>query len=159
MSVGGRAPRISMGRTLVEANADVGGSGCRAATVRAGRRLPEQVEVGAYYAVSEALANAAKHAHASAVHVELHAHDEGVRLAIRDDGIGGADPARGSGLTGLGDRIEALGGTLQVTSPAGHGTTLLIEIPCFSLAPAARVPAKSRRSSTGSCTTPAASHE
>ena len=98
----------------------------------AGRRLPEQVEVGAYYAVSEALANAAKHAHASVVHVELHAHDAMVRVAIRDDGIGGADPARGSGLTGLGDRIEALGGTLHVTSPAGHGTTLLIEIPCLA---------------------------
>jgi signal transduction histidine kinase len=52
-----------------------------------------------------------------------------VRLAIRDDGIGGADPAQGSGLTGLRDRIEALGGTLEVTSPAGSGTTLLIEIP------------------------------
>jgi signal transduction histidine kinase len=97
--------------------------------LRAGRRLPEQVEVGAYYAVSEALANAAKHARASVVHVELYAHDGGVRLAIRDDGIGGADLAQGSGLVGLGDRIEALGGTLQVTSPVGHGTTLLIEIP------------------------------
>jgi signal transduction histidine kinase len=52
-----------------------------------------------------------------------------VRLAIRDDGIGGADPAKGSGLTGLRDRIEAVGGTFDVTSPAGGGTTLLIEIP------------------------------
>jgi signal transduction histidine kinase len=95
----------------------------------AGRRLPEQIEVAAYYAVSEALANAAKHAHASAVQVELDARDAMVRLAIRDDGIGGADPARGSGLVGLSDRIVALGGTLQVTSPADGGTTLLIEIP------------------------------
>jgi signal transduction histidine kinase len=79
--------------------------------------------------VSEALANAAKHARASAVHVELDTPDRGVRLAIRDDGIGGADPARGSGLTGLRDRIEAVGGTLEVTSPAGRGTTLLIQIP------------------------------
>jgi signal transduction histidine kinase len=94
-----------------------------------GRRLPEHVEVAAYYAVSEALANAAKHARASAVHVELDTPDAVVRLAIRDDGIGGADPAKGSGLTGLRDRIEALGGTLEVTSPAGNGTTLLIEIP------------------------------
>ena len=94
-----------------------------------GRRLPGQVEVAAYYAVSEALANAAKHAHASAVHVELDAPGEVLRLAIRDDGIGGADPAQGSGLTGLSDRIEAVGGTLDVTSPAGHGTTLLIKIP------------------------------
>ena len=80
--------------------------------LRAGRRLPGQVEVAAYYAVSEALANAAKHAHASAVHVELGTHDGILQLAIRDDGVGGA-----------------LGGTLEVTSPAGGGTKLLIEIP------------------------------
>jgi signal transduction histidine kinase len=97
--------------------------------LRTGRRLPDQVEVAAYYAVSEALANAAKHAHASAVHVELEAPDATLRLAIRDDRTGGADPARGSGLTGFRDRIEAAGGTLGVTSPAGGGTTLLIEIP------------------------------
>jgi signal transduction histidine kinase len=97
--------------------------------LRTGRRLPDQVEVAAYYAVSEALANVAKHAHASAVHVEVDAPDATLRLAIRDDGIGGADPAKGSGLTGLRDRIEAVGGTLDVTSPADGGTTLLIEIP------------------------------
>ena len=97
--------------------------------LRTGRRLPDQVEVTAYYAVSEALANAVKHAHASVVHVELDVPDATLRLAIRDDGIGGADPARGSGLTGLRDRIEAVGGTFDVTSPAGGGTTLLIEIP------------------------------
>lgn len=97
--------------------------------LRAGRRLPEQVEVAAYYAVSEALTNAAKHAHASAVHVELDTPGPILQLAIRDDGIGGADPAHGSGLVGLRDRIEALGGTLEVSSPAGSGTTLLIEIP------------------------------
>jgi signal transduction histidine kinase len=97
--------------------------------LRAWRLLPEPVEVAAYYAVSEALANAAKHARASVVHIELDTPDALVRLAIRDDGIGGADPARGSGLTGLRDRIEAVGGTLQVTSFTGSGTTLLIEIP------------------------------
>jgi signal transduction histidine kinase len=97
--------------------------------LRTRRRLPGQVEVAAYYAVSEALANAAKHAHASIVHIGLDTADAIVRLAIRDDGVGGADPARGSGLTGLRDRIEAVGGTLDVTSLAGHGTTLLIEIP------------------------------
>ncbi len=97
--------------------------------LRTGPRLPRPVEVAAYYAVSEALANAAKHAHASAVHVELDTPDTALRLAIRDDGIGGADPAKGSGLTGLRDRIEAVGGTLDVTSPAGGGTTLLIDIP------------------------------
>jgi signal transduction histidine kinase len=93
------------------------------------RRLPEPVEVAAYYVVSEALANAAKHAHASVVTVELDAHVAIVRLAIRDDGVGGADPGQGFGLLGLRDRIEALGGTLQVTSPAGGGTTLQVQIP------------------------------
>jgi signal transduction histidine kinase len=97
--------------------------------VRAERRLPEPVEVAAYYVVSEALTNTAKHAQASVVHVELDTHDAILCLAIRDDGIGGADPRRGSGLVGLSDRIEALDGTLQVTSPAGSGTTLLIEVP------------------------------
>ena len=97
--------------------------------LRTGRRLPGHVEVAAYYAVSEALANAAKHARASVVHVGLDTPDTVVRLAIRDDGIGGADPAGGSGLTGLRDRIEAVGGTFDVTSPADGGTTLLIEIP------------------------------
>jgi signal transduction histidine kinase len=97
--------------------------------LRTGLQLPGHLEVAAYYAISEALANAAKHAHASAVHVELDTPDASLRLAVRDDGIGGADPAKGSGLTGLRDRIEALGGRLDVTSPAGGGTTLLIEIP------------------------------
>jgi signal transduction histidine kinase len=93
------------------------------------RPLPGRVEVAAYYVVSEALTNAAKHAHASVVNVELDTRDAILQLAIRDDGIGGADPDQGSGLVGLSDRIEALGGTLQVSSPAGNGTTLLIEVP------------------------------
>jgi signal transduction histidine kinase len=93
------------------------------------RRLPEPVESAAYYVVSEALTNAAKHAHASVVNVELDTRDTILQLAIRDDGIGGADLSRGSGLVGLSDRIEALGGTLQVTSPVGTGTTLQIEVP------------------------------
>jgi signal transduction histidine kinase len=97
--------------------------------LHADRRLPEPVEVAMYYAVSEALTNAAKHAHASVVNVELATHDEILQLAVRDDGIGGADPGRGSGLLGLSDRIQALGGTLQITSPAGDGTMLLIEVP------------------------------
>jgi signal transduction histidine kinase len=96
--------------------------------LHAERRLPEPVEVATYYVVSEALTNAAKHAHASVVNVELDTHDAILRLAVRDDGIGGADLSQGSGLVGLRDRIEALGGRLQVTSPAGKGTTLLIEI-------------------------------
>jgi signal transduction histidine kinase len=97
--------------------------------LRAERRLPEPVEVAAYYVVSEALTNAAKHAHASVVHVELDAHDSILQLEIRDDGIGGADPEQGSGLLGLSDRLEALGGTLELSSPAGDGTTMLIELP------------------------------
>jgi signal transduction histidine kinase len=97
--------------------------------VHAERRLPEPTEVAAYYVVSEALTNTAKHAHASVVHVELDTRDAILRLAIRDDGIGGADRRLGSGLVGLSDRVEALGGTLQVTSPSGGGTTLLIEVP------------------------------
>jgi signal transduction histidine kinase len=100
--------------------------------LRSTRRLPEHIEVAAYYAVSEALSNAAKHAQASVVNVGLGGDDATVQLAIRDDGVGGADPARGSGLVGLRDRIEAVGGTLEVTSPARHGTTLLIEIPAGS---------------------------
>jgi signal transduction histidine kinase len=97
--------------------------------VRSLRRLPEPVEVAAYYVVSEALTNTAKHAHASAVHVELDTRSAGLSMAIGDDGMGGADPRRGSGLMGISDRIEALGGTFQVRSPAGRGTTLLIEVP------------------------------
>jgi signal transduction histidine kinase len=97
--------------------------------LRAARRLPPHIEVAAYYVISEALTNAAKHADASLVYVQLDAHDATMRLAIHDDGIGGADPAQGSGLVGLSDRIETLGGRFEVISLAGSGTTLLIEIP------------------------------
>jgi GAF domain-containing protein len=100
--------------------------------LHAERRLPEPLEVAAYYVASEALANAAKHAHATVVHVDLEAGETMVRLAIQDDGIGGADTGKGSGLVGLRDRIEALRGTLQVISPTGGGTTLRIEIPVES---------------------------
>jgi signal transduction histidine kinase len=97
------------------------------------RRLPKPIEVASYYVVSEGLANAAKHARASVVNVELDTQDTIMRLVIRDDGIGGADPRQGSGLLGLSDRIEALGGTLEVTSPVGKGTMLLIELPLEDL--------------------------
>jgi signal transduction histidine kinase len=97
--------------------------------VRTDRRLPEPVEVAAYYVVSEALTNAARHAGASAVHVDLQADDSIVQLAIHDDGVGGADPGRGSGLIGLRDRIEALGGKIELASPAGGGTSLFVRIP------------------------------
>ena len=97
--------------------------------LHAEQRLPEPVEVATYYAVSEALTNTAKHARASVARVELDVRDAVLRLAIRDDGIGGAQPGQGSGLLGLSDRIAALGGTVTVTSPDGKGTTLLLEIP------------------------------
>ena len=92
-------------------------------------RLPEQVEVAAYYVVSEALANAAKHAHASMAHVGVRADDGMLHLSVRDDGVGGATPGRGSGLVGLSDRVEALGGTITVHSPTRQGTTLLVDLP------------------------------
>jgi PAS domain S-box-containing protein len=97
--------------------------------VRADPRLPEPVAVAAYYVVSEALTNSAKHADASAVDVTVGAADGVLTLSIRDDGGGGADPARGSGLIGLADRVETLGGTIDVVSPAGQGTTLCITLP------------------------------
>jgi signal transduction histidine kinase len=92
-------------------------------------RLPERVEVTAYYVVSEALTNAAKHAGASLVRVEVDTEDGRLRLGIRDDGVGGADPARGSGLVGPQDRVEATSGTLRVESHPGEGTHLLVELP------------------------------
>jgi PAS domain S-box-containing protein len=97
--------------------------------VRAETRLPEPVEVATYYIVSEALTNTAKHAHASEVDVLVEAHGGVLGLSIRDDGCGGADPSRGSGLIGLTDRVDALGGTIEVASPSGVGTTLLITLP------------------------------
>jgi signal transduction histidine kinase len=92
-------------------------------------RLAERTEVTAYHVVSEVLKNAAKHADASIVHVDLIINDATVRLSIRDDGKGGADPHSGSGLLNITDRVEALGGSLQITSPVGGGTSLLAEIP------------------------------
>jgi signal transduction histidine kinase len=97
--------------------------------VRVDGRLPEAVEVGVYYVVSEMLANAEKHARASVVEVGVEATDGRLRVRVRDDGIGGADPVRGSGLLGLKDRIEALGGTFSVHSPVGGGTTVTCELP------------------------------
>jgi signal transduction histidine kinase len=90
--------------------------------------LPEPVEVAAYYAVAEALANAVKHAHASVVRVHARERTGRLHLLVRDDGVGGTDPARGSGLIGLTDRVQALGGTITVHSPIGGGTTLLIDL-------------------------------
>ena len=93
-------------------------------------RLHDRVEVAAYYVVAEALTNTARHAHAAGVKVSVKAADGHLDLMIQDDGAGGADPANGSGLTGLVDRVEAVGGHLWVNSPAGVGTSLAATIPC-----------------------------
>ena len=92
-------------------------------------RLPDHVEVAAYYTVSEALTNASKHANATRVWVSLRVDHDVLRLSIRDDGVGGADANRGSGLTGLRDRIEALGGRIKIESPSGSGTLIEVDIP------------------------------
>ena len=92
-------------------------------------RLPEPIEVATYYVASEALAKPAKHAHASMAHVEVQAHDGWLHLLVRDDGVGGATPKQGSGLIGLTDRVEALGGTISLASPPGHGTRLEVDLP------------------------------
>jgi PAS domain S-box-containing protein len=97
--------------------------------VRTRERLPEPVEVAAYYVVAEALTNAAKHANASFVRVEAEVIDGDLRVSVQDDGVGGANPARGSGLVGLADRVEALGGKLTLQSPPAGGTTLRIDLP------------------------------
>jgi PAS domain S-box-containing protein len=92
-------------------------------------RLPEPVEAGAYYLIAEALTNVSKYAHASVVRVRVEVRQARVVVEVSDDGIGGANPADGSGLRGLADRVEALGGSLDVVSPAGAGTSLRAEIP------------------------------
>ena len=99
-------------------------------TVRIASRLPEAVEVAAYYLVSEGLANVAKYASATAARIEVTRRDRDVVVEIADDGVGGADESRGSGLRGLADRVEALGGSLRVWSPPGAGTRLRAVIPC-----------------------------
>jgi signal transduction histidine kinase len=93
-------------------------------------RLPEEVEVAAYYLISESLANIGKYAQASAATVEIARGNGHIRVEVIDDGIGGADTEGGSGLRGLADRVEALGGRLRVWSPRGGGTRVRAEIPC-----------------------------
>ena len=95
-------------------------------------RLPDSVEVAAYFIVAEALTNAAKYSHASEVNVCAKIEDAHLDLSIRDDGIGGADSRKGSGLVGLKDRVEVLGGHMTITSPPGSGTSLYISIPVTS---------------------------
>jgi signal transduction histidine kinase len=109
--------------------------------VRIQGRLPEPAEVTAYYSVSEALTNAAKHAEASIVHVSADAGGGTLIVAVRDDGVGGADPSGGSGLLGLKDRAEAIGGRISLQSPHSGGTMLRVELPlgdCNSSAPGGR---------------------
>jgi signal transduction histidine kinase len=97
--------------------------------IQVGRRLPEPVETAAYYTVAEALTNAAKHASATTADVQVTVSNRNLHLCVRDNGRGGADFSRGSGLVGLKDRAEALGGHLDLHSPPGEGTTLDITLP------------------------------
>jgi signal transduction histidine kinase len=95
----------------------------------ASTQLPQRVAVVVYFVCAEALANVAKHAAAARVTVAITAGGGRLRVEVADDGVGGADPARGSGLRGLADRVETIGGTLRVESTPGHGTRLAAEIP------------------------------
>jgi PAS domain S-box-containing protein len=97
--------------------------------VSVSKRPSESTETAVYYVVSEALANVVKHAHASEISVALTTSDTGVRATIVDDGVGSAEASAGSGLVGLIDRVEALGGRFTLDSPPGHGTRISIEMP------------------------------
>ena len=97
--------------------------------IRTEAPMPDPVQAAGYYVVAEALTNAAKYASADEVRVILEEREDVLRVTVSDDGIGGADPARGSGITGLRDRVEALGGRLEIKSPPGEGTTLVADIP------------------------------
>jgi signal transduction histidine kinase len=99
-----------------------------------GPRLGEHVEAAGYYIASEAITNVAKHAQASVIGMRADSCDGALTLSISDDGIGGANPSRGSGLIGLKDRVEALGGTISVLSPPGHGTALHVQLPADPMA-------------------------
>ncbi len=95
-------------------------------------RVPPHVETAGYFVVAEALANAVKHAQARQLSVTLTRTDSMLRIEVHDDGVGGADLDRGSGLRGICDRIEALGGRLDLDSAPGRGTRVLAELPCPS---------------------------
>jgi GAF domain-containing protein len=97
--------------------------------VRLAARLPESIEVAAYYVVAEALTNVVRHAHASSVAIDVDGPDGGIQVSVADDGIGGANPARGSGLVGLRDRLDALGAKMTVSSPPGEGTAIVVDFP------------------------------
>jgi signal transduction histidine kinase len=121
LSQGGLAPAL---RTLARRSAVP-----VALDLKMDTRLPAPIEVAAYYVVSEALANAAKHAQASRIDISVTPRHGRLMLSIRDDGIGGADPSRGSGLVGLTDRVEALGGSISIESPPGTGTRVTAGLP------------------------------
>jgi signal transduction histidine kinase len=92
-------------------------------------RLSPALETTAYFVVAEALTNAVKHAHADSARVTAVVHRGALRLEVRDDGIGGADRTRGTGLVGLADRVAAAGGTIAVISAPGQGTTIAVDLP------------------------------
>ena len=94
------------------------------------RRLPDQIESAAYFMASEALTNAAKHSHGSEIRVVASYAAQTLTIEVADDGIGGATATGGTGMRGLADRVEALGGVFTMSSPPGRGTTLRAEIPC-----------------------------
>jgi signal transduction histidine kinase len=116
----GPALRSLADRSSVPVAIDLDGSG----------RFPAQIEAAAYYVVAESLTNVARYAQASSVAIRVARENGSAVIEISDDGVGGADPQRGSGLRGLIDRIEALGGSLMVNSPVGEGTTLSATLPC-----------------------------
>ncbi len=129
----GIAPPVLADRGLpaaVQALADRTGEAVSVSSDLAGR-LPPVLETAAYFVVAESLTNAAKHAPGAAVHVSLSELGSLLKVEVRDDGPGGADP-NGGGLTGLRQRVEALDGTLQVISPPGRGTTIRALLPCGS---------------------------
>jgi signal transduction histidine kinase len=95
-----------------------------------GERVPEAVELAAYFVVAESLTNVVKYAAASQATVRLQRDNGRVVVEVADDGVGGADPGRGTGLRGLEDRVAALGGDLEVDSSPGGGTTVVARIPC-----------------------------
>ncbi|WP_433324079.1 sensor histidine kinase [Spirillospora sp. CA-294931] len=97
-----------------------------------GRRAPAAIEAAAYFVVAEALTNVARHSGASRARVSVRRAGERLRIMVRDDGKGGADPSRGSGLAGIRRRVAALDGTTRIDSPDGEGTTLEVELPCGS---------------------------
>src|SRR5215831_1613080 len=127
----GMHPKTLTGRGLQGAVGELAGrSPVTVAVAVPATRFPPAVEAAAYFVCAESLTNVAKHAEASQVHMRITQENGRLRVVIADDGIGGADPSRSSGLRGLADRVEALGGSLAVDSPPGGGTRVMAELPC-----------------------------